>query len=88
MNFESELLQLKRRVEALEGAFSVLTTHFADVHPQLLALRAETVARFEAAETQAGRVMQRLDTMNSQVWSLRDDLPMLLRDALRRTDDT
>jgi hypothetical protein len=29
------------------------------------------------------RIVSRLDTVNTQVWSLRDDLPMLLRRAMQ-----
>jgi hypothetical protein len=52
------------------------------VHPELLSLKTETARRFDATDGQISRVLQRLDTMNSQVWSLRDDLPELLRQAL------
>lgn len=82
MDIEAELLQLKRRVDDLEGAINVLAGQVRAVHPELLALKTETSRRFDATDVQMGRLLQRLDTMNDQVWSLRDDLPMLIRRAL------
>lgn len=82
MDIEAELLQLKQRVEELEGAIGVLAKQVGAVHPELLALKAEATRRFDLADGQMSRVVQRLDTVNDQVWSLRDDLPALLRRAL------
>ncbi len=82
MDIEAELLQLKRRVDDLEGAISVLTEQVRAVHPEVLALKNEASRRFDAADGQMDRVLKRLDTVNAQVWSLRDDLPLLLRKAL------
>jgi outer membrane murein-binding lipoprotein Lpp len=82
MDIEAELLQLKRRVDDLEGAINVLVGQVRAVHPELLAFKTEAARRFDAADGQMNRVLQRLDTLNSQVWSLRDDLPSLLRQAL------
>jgi hypothetical protein len=31
------------------------------------------------------QVMKRLETLNTQTWSLRDDLPVLIAEALRRS---
>jgi hypothetical protein len=47
-------------------------------------MRSETGQRFDAADSNLQRMVQRLDTMSTQVWSLRDDLPELLREALER----
>lgn len=82
MDIEAELLQLKRRVDDLEGAINVLTEQVRAVHPEVLALKNEAIRRFDAADGQMDRVLKRLDTVNAQVWSLRDDLPVLLRKAL------
>lgn len=82
MDLEAEVLQLKRRVDDLEGAVNVLAGQVQATRPELIALKAETMRRFDAADGQMGRIVQRLDTMNTQVWSLRDDLPILLRKAL------
>ena len=79
---EAEVLQLKRRVGDLEGAVNVLAGQVQAAQPGLAALKAETMRRFDAADGQMGRIVQRLDAMNTQVWSLRDDLPLLLRKAL------
>lgn len=83
MDIEAELLQLKRRVDDLEGAINVLAGQVRAVHPELLALKAEATRRFDLTEGQVNKVLQRLDTVNDQVWSLRDDLPTLLRTALK-----
>ena len=82
MNFEAELEHLKRRVDDLEGAVSVLSGYLRSGHPELLALKGETSRRFDLADSQMARIVQRLDFMNTQVWSLRDDLPSLLRQAI------
>jgi outer membrane murein-binding lipoprotein Lpp len=82
MDIEAELLQLKRRVDDLEGAINVLAGQVRAVHPEVVALKSETTRRFDAADGQMNRLLQRLDTMNSQVWSLRDDLPSLIRQAI------
>lgn len=82
MDIEAELLQLKRRVDDLEGAINILTGQVRAVHPELLALKAEATRRFDLTDGQMNRVIQRLDTVNDQVWSLRDDLPALIRRAL------
>jgi hypothetical protein len=52
------------------------------VHPDVADLKLETMRRLDLAERQLDRIVSRLDTVNSQVWSLRDDLPTILRDAL------
>ena len=87
MDIEAELLQLKRRVDDLEGAINVLAGQVRAVHPELLALKSETSRRFDTADSQMSRLLQRLDTVNDQVWSLRDDLPMLLRRALAGSNE-
>jgi|LNFM01.1.fsa_nt_gb hypothetical protein len=82
MDLEAELKQLKRRVDDLEGAVNVLAGQFRSVHPDVADLKLETMRRLDLAERQLDRIVSRLDTVNSQVWSLRDDLPTILRDAL------
>lgn len=82
MDIEAELAQLRRRVDNLEGAVSALAGQLHAAQPALQALKAETIKRFEAADGVMNRIVQRLDTMNTQVWSLRDDLPVLLKRAL------
>jgi len=86
VDIEAELLQLKRRVSDLEGALNVLAGQVHSVHPEVLALKTEAARRFDLADGQLERLLKRLDTMNDQVWSLRDDLPALLRQALSGRD--
>ncbi len=55
-----------------------------DVHPELVAIRGETTRHFSSSDELMQRIVQRLDTMNTQVWGLRDDLPEMLAKALGR----
>lgn len=82
MDFETEIRDLKRRVANLEGAVTLLSGQFSQIHPELAGFRSDTVKRLEATESEVHRLVERLDTINTQVWSLRDDMPVLLRDAL------
>ena len=83
MDIESEIHELKRRVDDLEGAVNVLTGQFRDVKPSLESIRNETGRRFDVSDQLMQRIVNRLDTMNTQVWSLRDDLPILLDEAIK-----
>jgi hypothetical protein len=83
MNIEAEIDELKRRVGDLEGAVNVLAGQLGKVHPQLSQHQQRTEERFDRIDGLVGQVVGRLDTVNAQVWSLRDDLPDLLRTALR-----
>ena len=83
MNIEREIDDLKRRVGDLEGAVNVLTGRLVKVHPELMALSRTTSSRFDGVEALISRAVDRLDTVNTQVWSLRDDLPHLVAAALR-----
>ena len=83
MEIEDEIIQLKRRVGDLEGAVSVLTGHVGKVHPELVALTSSAALRFDKVEGLVNRVADRLDTLNTQLWSLRDDMPQLVAVALQ-----
>jgi hypothetical protein len=85
MDVETEIAELKRRVGELEGAVTVLSGHISKVHPDLLVLTGTAQKRFDTVDAMMHRVFDRLDTMNTQVWSLRDDLPVLVSDAVRRS---
>lgn len=87
MDVEEEIKELKRRVGDLEGAVNVLTGQIGKVHPDLIALGAATSSRFDKVEELVGRVANRIDLMNTQIWSLRDDLPQLVAEALARRGD-
>jgi hypothetical protein len=84
MDVETEITDLKRRVGELEGAVSVLTGHLGKVHPDLVTLSSTAKVRFDTVDSLMHRVFDRLDTMNTQVWALRDDLPELVSNAVRK----
>ena len=84
MDFETEIRDLKRRVGDLESAVSLLTGQLGNVHPDLVQLKEISTRSFESIEGQMNRFVKRLDTMNTQVWSLRDDLPALIAEAVKK----
>lgn len=84
MDVESEISELKRRVGALEGAVSVLTGQLVKIHPDLMTHSAATSQRFDKVDEIVGKVVNRIDLLNTQLWSLRDDLPNLVAAALKR----
>ena len=84
MNFESEINDLKRRVGDLEGAVNVLAGQVGSVHPEIVQLKELTVRGFDAWDGAMTRFVKRLDTMNTQIWSLRDDFPALIETAVRK----
>ena len=88
MDIENEIKELKRRVGDLEGAVNVLTGQFGNVHPDLLALSTVATSRFDKVEDLVGKVAVRMDTMNTQIWSLRDDMPDLVATALKKAGIT
>lgn len=83
MDIEMEIKDLKRRVGDLEGAVNVLAGKFADVHPELVSLKEATVARLDGIDAGMGRLTKQLVDVNTQVWSLRDDFPELIGDAVK-----
>jgi hypothetical protein len=87
MDVEFEIRDLKRRVGDLEGAVNVLAGHVGGVQPELLALRNLTASHFDKFEVTMGSFVKRLDTMNTQIWSLRDDFPDLLSAAVRKVKE-
>ena len=87
MDYETEIKDLKRRVGDLEGAVNVLAGSTAGLQPELQALRGLTVSGFDKVEDTMS-IVRRLDTMNTQIWSLRDDFPELVGAALRKTTNT
>ena len=84
MDVKSEIMDLKRRVGDLEGAVNVLTGQVAKVDPHLVALSAKNEGRFDKIEELVGKTNNRLDLLNTQLWSLRDDLPALLADGVKK----
>ena len=84
MDVEREIHDLKRRVGDLEGAMNVLNGNVGQLHPGLTTLTSAAQTRFDTLDETMLRVFARLDTMNTQVWTLRDDMPVLIADAMRR----
>ena len=82
MDVKAEIDDLKRRVGDLEGAVNVLTGQFGKIHPEILAIKRESAEGFERINKDTASVIARVDTLNSQVWSLRDDLPAMLGEAV------
>jgi hypothetical protein len=82
MDVQAEISELKRRVGDLEGAVSVLTGHLGRVHPELLELQQQSAQSFDKIGSVMERLVVRMDTMGTHVWSLRDDLPSLIAEAL------
>ncbi len=82
MDVENEIRELQRRVGDLEGAVNVLTGQLGTVSPKLNSLQEETGARFDALAQSLAAMVGRLDNVNNQLWSLRDDLPEMLRMVL------
>ena len=84
MNYENEINELKRRVGDLEGAVNALAGRAAIAQPGL-ELREIIVQHLENIEDAMTSLVKRLDTVNTQIWGLRDDFPELLGDAMRRS---
>ena len=78
MDLEAEILSLKRRVGELEGAMGMMMGQIGRLPAEILALQTDSARRFASIETQFSRVIDRLDSVNAQVWSLRDDLPEMI----------
>ena len=83
MDIVIEIENLKRRVGDLEGAVNVLTRQLGKVHPDLVSLTETTLKRFDNVENLINRAVTRLDSVNSQVWSLRDDFPHVITAAIK-----
>jgi len=84
MDVEAEIRDLKRRVGDLEGALNVLTGHLKDVRPELAALRNQSSEGLRDLKGAVSDVDRRLGGVELQVWSLRDDLPEIVRSAVVR----
>jgi hypothetical protein len=90
MDVAHEINELKRRVSDLEGAFGILTNQLRSVHPAVVTLREDMLGRLDRFDAVLERVDKRLDGfgvringMELQVWSLRDDLPDLIAGAIK-----
>jgi hypothetical protein len=88
MDLESEIRDLKRRVGDLEGAVNVLAGQLGRVHPDLVLLAQSTEKQFDGVYAGINRLVSRIDLMNTQIWSLRDDMPDLVASAIRRSQLT
>ena len=85
MDIEHEIRELKRRVGDLEGTVNVLMGQVTRLYPELNTLALQTTARFDKTDDALGKVVSRLERLDTHVWSLRDDLPDLIREALHGT---
>jgi predicted nucleic acid-binding Zn-ribbon protein len=83
MDVEAEIRELKRRVDNLEGAVTVLAGKVGNLHPELQTLKETSVDRFDKIEDAMSRFVNRLDMVNTQIWSLRDDFPEIIDKAIR-----
>ena len=83
MNVDQEIHELKRRVGDLEGAMIVPNGQCVQVHSEVTKLKLDASVRFDRLDGTLQRVFSRLDLMNTQVWSLRDDMPVFIASALR-----
>lgn len=88
MDLEAEINHLKRRVGDLEGTVNLLIGQIGRLPGDLSSLQSETGRRFDKLEVAFERIAGRMDDMNAQVWSLRDDLPALLISSLRANRDS
>lgn len=82
MDIEREIAELKRRVGDLEGTVNVLTGQLSQVQPAIAKLADATSGRFDKTDDGLKQVTKRLERLDTHVWSLRDDLPEMIREAL------
>lgn len=82
MDIEREIAELKRRVGDLEGAVNVLTGQLSQVQPAIAKLTDSTSERFDKTDDSLKLVTKRLERLDTHVWSLRDDLPDMIREAI------
>mgnify|MGYP001409390412 CR=1 FL=1 len=78
MDVMAEIDNLKRRVGDLEGAFNVLSGRFGMMQPELNDLKRQNNDGFERVDGALRQLASRLETINTHVWGLRDDLPNLI----------
>ena len=85
MDEDTEIGHLKRRLTDLEGTVKVLTGQLGNRHLELVGLVETTIKGLELVSTTMDRLTGRLDSINTQIWSLRDDMPVLIADSLAMT---
>ena len=76
MDVEAEILELKRRVDSLEGSFGFLTEQVKAVHKDLMAFKAEMSEFREETRSE-------LQLVNKKVDGLREDLPGIVGEVVR-----
>ncbi|MBX9925885.1 MAG: hypothetical protein K2Y05_05965 [Hyphomicrobiaceae bacterium] len=82
MDIEADVKDLRRQVVDLEGAISALSGQIGQISADMRGICQPTRERVEAINTSIGQMVARLDTLNTQVWSLRDDLPLIVQSAV------
>lgn len=60
---------------------NVLSGRVGQVYPMVKGLNELAEKRFDAVESCLDRLVAKLDMLNTQVWSLRDDMPELMARA-------
>ena len=82
MNFDVQLGELDKRMLRLEQTVGALVGQLERLGPELAAIRNEASDLGTSTAETMQRIVTRIDLVNTQVWSLRDDLPTMLDEAL------
>ena len=83
MDIEQEFRDLRQRVGDLEGVIGALNGQVGQIQPDVMNLGAVMRTRFDTCDGTLQKALARLDLMNTQIWSLRDDMPVFIADAIR-----
>ena len=86
MDIETEIRNLKQRVRDLEIAAHNVTARPDTLQRELVIQGEATMKGFDLISTTIERLVVRMDKMNTQVWGLRDDLPILMAEALAKSN--
>lgn len=84
MDTDAEIEELKKRVSLLEATVSALARQVQSVQPELVSLREINNDRFDGVDIAIDKLQHRIERIDTQVWALRDDLPTLISDAVRK----
>ena len=84
LDVEAEILELKKRVGVLENTVALLAGEVRNIQPEISGLRTAQVDRFDGVDAAVVKLQQRLERLDLHVWSLRDDLPHLVSDAVKK----
>ena len=87
MDVEAEIRELRRRVGELEGGWGFLTGQVRAVHVDLLDFKARTEEFQDQMKEFQTKTEQRFDRLETDVKSLREDLPSIVGGAMREVLD-